>query len=78
MKIDNWQSIQGRFLSNSIRHFNFLSIAYAPLMRFLPVTISHKILKILWSMDNHLMNVPVLSKYAFKTVACFRTINKNA
>ncbi len=76
MKIKNWEDMQRRFISTEIRHFNILSIFYAPLMRYFPTRISFFIRKVFWSIDDHLINNSKLSNYAFKTVACFRGVNK--
>ena len=76
MQTKNWEDIRRQFISAEIRHFNILSIFYAPFMRFFPPKISLYILNTFWSVDDNLINNSILSKYAFKTVACFRGLNK--
>lgn len=75
MKMKNWEDIQRRFISAEIRHFNILSIFYAPFMRFFSPKTSQYILNAFWSIDDYLINSLKLSKYAFKTVAYFRGLN---
>ena len=74
MKIKNWVEIQNMFESNQIKHFNILSILFAPIMRFLPSKLSYHILDYLWSIDSKLVNNEAIAKYAFKTVAVFREL----
>ena len=78
MKMNDWQQIQKRFTHSKIRHFNILSILFAPVMQVLPSKISSQMLDLIWSVDNQLITRWGLSRYAFKTVAYFQGLKFNA
>ena len=72
MKMHNWKFIEEQFISTKIKHFNLLTVFYSPVIKIFPTSISNKIIKFLWSVDDIILEYPFIKMYAFKTVACFR------
>lgn len=70
MRLEDWLSIESKFMDTTIEYFAFASILFYPTIKILPKALSKRLLKILWELDDRILESNRLKKYAFKTVVC--------
>ena len=72
MKIDNWKRIRKLFKYYQFHYFGLTSLFFMPFIKFFSGKIRKNIVVFFQALDNRLLEIKYLKKYAFKTVVLLK------